>query len=47
MVSSFDKHKFKEGQVVCHFRNDYELCRKDSLIKNHKKARKCPENATK
>ncbi|KAH7730107.1 CRE-TTLL-9 protein [Aphelenchoides avenae] len=47
MSTSFDKHKFKEGQVVCHFRNDYELCRKDSLIKNHKKSRKCPEYANK
>ena len=40
MNSSFDKHKFKENQLVCHFRNDYELTRKDCLIKNHKKAKK-------
>uniref|UniRef100_A0AC35GQP8 ATP-grasp domain-containing protein n=1 Tax=Panagrolaimus sp. PS1159 TaxID=55785 RepID=A0AC35GQP8_9BILA len=40
MNSSFDKHKFKENQQVCHFRNDYEMTRKDCLIKNHKKARK-------
>ncbi|KAI6186673.1 Tubulin--tyrosine ligase-like protein 9 [Aphelenchoides besseyi] len=47
MLQSFDRHKFKEGQLVCHFRNDYELTRKDSIIKNHKKARKLVENQNK
>uniref|UniRef100_A0A915D8R1 Tubulin--tyrosine ligase-like protein 9 n=1 Tax=Ditylenchus dipsaci TaxID=166011 RepID=A0A915D8R1_9BILA len=47
MVNSFDRHKFKEGQLVCHFRNDFELTRKDCLIKNHKKFRKIPENFNK
>uniref|UniRef100_A0A914E4F3 Tubulin--tyrosine ligase-like protein 9 n=1 Tax=Acrobeloides nanus TaxID=290746 RepID=A0A914E4F3_9BILA len=46
MNSTFDRYKFKEGQVVCHFRNDYELCRKDSLIKNHKKYRKSCDSTT-
>lgn len=40
MNSSFDKHKFRENQLVCHFKNDYELTRKDCLIKNHKKGKK-------
>uniref|UniRef100_A0A0K0F259 Tubulin--tyrosine ligase-like protein 9 n=1 Tax=Strongyloides venezuelensis TaxID=75913 RepID=A0A0K0F259_STRVS len=43
MNTNFDKHKFKDNQLVCHFRNDYELTRKDNLIKNLKKARKIPE----
>lgn len=47
MLQNFDRHKFKEGQLVCHFRNDYELTRKDSIIKNHKKAKKLPENQNK
>lgn len=25
MLQSFDRHKFKDGQLVCHFRNDYEV----------------------
>uniref|UniRef100_A0A7E4VS38 Tubulin--tyrosine ligase-like protein 9 n=1 Tax=Panagrellus redivivus TaxID=6233 RepID=A0A7E4VS38_PANRE len=40
MTTQFDRHRFKDGQLVCHFRNDYELTRKDCLIKNHKKAKK-------
>uniref|UniRef100_A0A0N4Z3I1 Tubulin--tyrosine ligase-like protein 9 n=1 Tax=Parastrongyloides trichosuri TaxID=131310 RepID=A0A0N4Z3I1_PARTI len=40
MNTSFDKHKFKDNQMVCHFRNDYELTRKDNLIKNIKKGKK-------
>ncbi|KAI1720719.1 tubulin-tyrosine ligase family domain-containing protein [Ditylenchus destructor] len=47
MVTCYDRHKFKEGQLVCHFRNDFELTRKDCLIKNHKKFRKNPENTNK
>uniref|UniRef100_A0A0K0E5K8 Tubulin--tyrosine ligase-like protein 9 n=1 Tax=Strongyloides stercoralis TaxID=6248 RepID=A0A0K0E5K8_STRER len=43
MNTNFDKHKFKDNQLVCHFRNDYELTRKDNLIKNLKKAKKIPE----
>jgi tubulin polyglutamylase TTLL9 len=35
-------HQFKlrEGQRVNHFRNNYELCRKDNMVKNLKRARK-------
>lgn len=47
MTSYYDRYKFKEGQLICHFRNDYELTRKDCLIKNHKKYRKNPENNNK
>ncbi|CAD5231040.1 unnamed protein product [Bursaphelenchus xylophilus] len=47
MVQTFDRHKFKEGQKICHFRNDFELTRKDSLIKNHKKTKKLAKNGEK
>lgn len=40
MNANYDRQKFKEGQLICHFRNDWELTRKDCLIKNHKKAKK-------
>lgn len=47
MTTFYDHYKFKEGQLICHFKNDYELTRKDCLIKNHKKYRKNPENTNK
>ncbi|TKR86725.1 hypothetical protein L596_011254 [Steinernema carpocapsae] len=40
MVSSFDHYPFRDRQIVCHYRNDFELTRKDCLIKNYKKAKK-------
>ncbi|CAI4223208.1 unnamed protein product [Auanema sp. JU1783] len=40
MNTTFDRFKFKDRQFVCHFRNDFELTRKDFLIKNYKKAKK-------
>uniref|UniRef100_A0A914UPB9 Tubulin--tyrosine ligase-like protein 9 n=1 Tax=Plectus sambesii TaxID=2011161 RepID=A0A914UPB9_9BILA len=43
MTNSFMKHKFHDKQLVCHFRNDYELTRKDFLIKNIKKMRRLME----
>ncbi len=43
MASSFDRHKFRSGQRICHFRNDFELTRKDFLVKNMKKMRKALE----
>ncbi|CAB3399038.1 unnamed protein product [Caenorhabditis bovis] len=45
MTTSYDKHKFGEKQLICHFRNDFELTRKDFLIKNYKKARKAKEKS--
>ncbi|KAE9552355.1 hypothetical protein FO519_004438 [Halicephalobus sp. NKZ332] len=40
MNANYDRQKFKENQLICHFRNDWEFTRKDCLIKNHKKAKK-------
>uniref|UniRef100_A0AC35U304 Tubulin--tyrosine ligase-like protein 9 n=1 Tax=Rhabditophanes sp. KR3021 TaxID=114890 RepID=A0AC35U304_9BILA len=45
MNTIYDKHKFKDGQLINHFKNDYELTRKDNLIKNLKKGKKIPELA--
>lgn len=57
MNTQFDRHKFQERQLVCHFRNDYELTRlvvlldniqlnrKDYLIKNYKKAKKLADRS--
>ncbi|KAK0411426.1 hypothetical protein QR680_005648 [Steinernema hermaphroditum] len=44
IASAFDHFAFRERQIVCHFRNDFELTRKDCLIKNFKKARKAAKN---
>ncbi|KHN86328.1 putative tubulin polyglutamylase TTLL9, partial [Toxocara canis] len=43
MNNCFDKYKFREHQLVCHFRNDCELTRKDMLVKNFKKAKRTLE----
>ncbi|GMR59130.1 hypothetical protein PMAYCL1PPCAC_29325 [Pristionchus mayeri] len=40
MSSSFDRYKFTSRQFVNHFRNDFELTRKDNLIKNYKKMKR-------
>lgn len=45
MNTSYDRHKFSEKQLICHFRNDFELTRKDFLIKNYKKAKKAQEKS--
>uniref|UniRef100_A0A8R1DNP5 Tubulin--tyrosine ligase-like protein 9 n=1 Tax=Caenorhabditis japonica TaxID=281687 RepID=A0A8R1DNP5_CAEJA len=45
MNNCYDRHKFSENQLICHFRNDFELTRKDFLIKNYKKARKAKEKS--
>lgn len=46
LLSLRAQHKFGDRQLVCHFRNDFELTRKDFLIKNYKKARKAVEKET-
>ncbi|VDK48720.1 unnamed protein product [Anisakis simplex] len=46
MNNTFDKFKFRDQQqLICHFRNDCELTRKDMLIKNFKKAKRILEKS--
>ncbi len=43
MRENFDGMRLEEHQRVNHYRNYYELCRKDLLIKNLKRMRKTVE----
>ena len=43
MRENFDGMRLEEHQRVNHYRNYYELCRKDLLIKNLKRMRKTIE----
>ncbi|MFH4981969.1 hypothetical protein AB6A40_008678 [Gnathostoma spinigerum] len=45
MNTVFDSYRFRERQVVCHFRGDYGLTRKDYLIKNYNRLKRTLEKS--